>query len=105
VSAPATERSLAARIAAEESWAATSDRAARTAPARAAADAKFFEQAGGDAIRAAHLRKAYYARLALQSAKSRRRAREARESAVILDEVADDAERALSHAAVGGEVA
>jgi 5-bromo-4-chloroindolyl phosphate hydrolysis protein len=61
-------------------------------------DQKFFEQASGDAVRAAHLRKAHYAKLALQSVRSRRKAREARESAVILDEVADAAEKALSQA-------
>ena len=67
---------LRARIAAHESWANTTDRAARTAPARAALDAKFLAQAGGDPLRAAHLRKAYFARLALKSAQSRRKARE-----------------------------
>lgn len=75
---PATrsERQLAASIAAHESWAATADRTARTAPARAALDAKFLEQADGDPIRAAHLRKAHFARLALKSAQARRAARQ-----------------------------
>lgn len=76
VSAIASERQLAARIAAHESWAATPDRTARTAPARAALDARFLEQAGGDPVRAGHLRKAYFARLALKSAQARRKARE-----------------------------
>ncbi len=93
-----SERQLAGRIAAHESWAQTPDRAARTAPAREALAAKFLSQAGGDPTRAEHLRKAYFARLALKSAQSRRKAREARENAAILDQVADDAEKALDHA-------
>lgn len=72
----ASERSLRASIAAHESWANTDDRSARTAPARAALDRKFLDAAGGDPVRAAHLRKAYFARLALKSAQSRRRAAE-----------------------------
>lgn len=75
------ERALRARIASHESWAATPDRAARTAPARAALDAKFLAAADGDPVRAEHLRKAYYARLALRSAQARRRARETTGSA------------------------
>lgn len=77
----ASERQLAASIAAHESWAATPDRSARTAPARRALDAKFLEQAGGDPKRAESLRSAHYKRLALKSAQSRRRAREATEAA------------------------
>jgi hypothetical protein len=65
-------RSLAARIAAHDSWANTSDRSARTAPARAAQDAKFLVEAEGDPVRAEHLRKAHFARLSLASAKARR---------------------------------
>jgi hypothetical protein len=76
-----SERTLAAKIAAHESWAHTPDRAARTAPARAARDAKFLDQAGGDPIRAAHLRKAHFARLSLKSALSRRKSRELTEQA------------------------
>lgn len=72
-SADARERSLVASIAAETSWANTSNRTARTAPARAALDAKFLEQAGGDPVRAAHLRKAHFKRLALKSAQARRK--------------------------------
>lgn len=71
-----TDRRLAASIAAHESWANTENRTARTAPARAALDAKFLEQAGGDPVRAAHLRKAHFQRLALKSARARRKARE-----------------------------
>ncbi len=67
-----SERRLAATIAAHESWANTPDRAARTAPGRAALDRKFLDEAGGDPVKAAHLRKAYFARLALKSAQARR---------------------------------
>lgn len=73
---PESERRIAASIAAHESWARTPDRAARTANARRALDEKFLKEAGGDPIRAEHLRKAYYRRLALKSAKARRRAAE-----------------------------
>lgn len=81
----ATERHLAASIAAHESWANTPNRSARTAPARAALDQKFLDQADGDPIRASHLRKAYFARLALKSAQSRRKARELTEVAEVAE--------------------
>jgi hypothetical protein len=67
------ERHLRAQIAAHESWAVTDDRAARTAPARAALDQKFLDQAGGDPVKAESLRKAYFARLAFLSAQARRK--------------------------------
>lgn len=67
------ERSLVARIASETSWANTEDRSARTAPARSALNAKFLDQAGGDPVRAQHLRKAHFYRLALKSAQTRRK--------------------------------
>ncbi|RYP84620.1 hypothetical protein EKO23_15260 [Nocardioides guangzhouensis] len=67
------ERRLAGQIAAHESWARTPDRAARTAKARAAFFQKFLDEAGGDPVRAEHLRMAHYARLALASAKARRK--------------------------------
>lgn len=76
---PATnpnERTLVARVAAHESWAATTDRTARTAPARNAFDERFLTQADGDPLRAEHLRRAYFARLALKSAQARRKIRE-----------------------------
>lgn len=69
-----SERSLISSIAAHESWARTSDRTARTASARAGLEARFLREADGDPIRAEHLRKAYYKRLALKSAISRRKA-------------------------------
>ena len=72
-----SERRLRSTIAAHESWANTTDRSARTAPARRALQDKFLDEAGGDPIRAEHLRKAHFARLALKSAQARRKAREA----------------------------
>ena len=71
-----SERALSASIAAHTSWANTTNRSARTAPARAALDAKFLAEADGDPVRADHLRKAYFKRLALKSAQSRRRVKE-----------------------------
>ena len=66
------ERKARARIAANDSWAQTEDRPARTANARKALDDKFLTEAGGDPVKAESLRKAYYARLAFKSAKARR---------------------------------
>lgn len=68
-----SEQQLIGSIGAHLSWANTRDRTARTAPARQAFEAKFLEQAGGDPVRAAHLRKAHFARLALKSAQARRK--------------------------------
>lgn len=76
-----SERRLRASIAAHESWANTADRSARTSKARAALDQKFLDEAGGDPVRAAHLRKAHFARLALKSAVARRKSREMLEAA------------------------
>lgn len=73
----ATEKQLIASIAAHESWANTPNRTARTAPARAALDAKFLALADGDPVRAEHLRKAHFKRLALRSAQARRLAKAA----------------------------
>lgn len=72
-----SERALRARLAAHTSWANTANPSARTAPARAALDRRFLDQAGGDPVRAEHLRKAYFTKLALKSAQSRRRAKQA----------------------------
>jgi len=74
------EQSLASRIGAHKSWAFTPDRAARTAPARAALHARFEREVDPDGIltaaervkRAENARKAYYLSLALKSAKARR---------------------------------
>lgn len=72
-----SELTMLARIGAHTSWANTTDRAARTAPARAALDQKFLDEAEGDPVRAAHLKKAYYARLALKSAQARAKRKKA----------------------------
>jgi hypothetical protein len=85
------ERRLASSVAAHESWANTTDRAARTAPARAALEAKFLAQAEGDPQRAENLPKAYFQRLALKSAQARRRAK-------ALTAAADTAEAELAEA-------
>jgi hypothetical protein len=59
------------RIGAHTKWANVTDRTAATAKARAAFEQKFLDEAGGDEIRAAHLRKVYFARLSLKSAEAR----------------------------------
>ena len=82
---PASEKTLAARLTAELSWANTTDRTARTAPARSALRQKFLDQADGDEVRAQHLWKAHFTRLALKSARSRRTAREHTEAARAID--------------------
>ncbi|MGV0795640.1 hypothetical protein ABQF26_01645 [Mycolicibacterium elephantis] len=67
------ERSLIARKGAHKSWSQTLDRTARTSAARKAFEDRFLRQADGDPVRAEHLRKAYFADLALKSARARRR--------------------------------
>lgn len=86
-----SEKRLIAQIAAHESWANTKNRSDRTAPARAARDQKFLDAAGGDPIKAAHLRQAYFARLSLTSARSRRKSQE-------LENEAESAEAQLAEA-------
>lgn len=74
------EISLQAQLAAHTSWAATNDPVARTAPARAAFMDRFEREVDPDGLlspadrarRAENARKAYFARLALASAKARR---------------------------------
>lgn len=86
---PAPDRQIIGRIGAHESWARTTDRTARTAKARLAADARFEREADPDgileprerALRAEHLRKAYFARLALKSVQSRRKGAAPRDAA------------------------
>lgn len=68
-----SERKLIGAIGGNISWANTTDRTARTAPARAALEQRFLDQADGDPVRAASLRKAHFARMALRSAQVRRR--------------------------------
>ncbi|MFI6861799.1 hypothetical protein ACIBKZ_18185 [Streptomyces sp. NPDC050421] len=79
-----TERSMRARLAAHISWANTLDPASRTAKARAASMGRFEKQGREkhpDATEeqiarvAQHLKSAYFQRLALASAKSRRKKR------------------------------
>lgn len=77
-------RALIAKIAAHESWARTTNPAARTAAARKAAIDRFERQVDPDGVlppadrarRAAHARSAHFQRLALKSAVSRRKAAE-----------------------------
>ena len=90
----AVEHSLIARIAAHQSWANTTDRTARTAPARASLERKFLLAADGDPVRAGHLRSAHYARLALKSAQARRKIK-------ALTAAAEAAEAELDSAAGG----
>ncbi|RTL65950.1 MAG: hypothetical protein EKK42_20450 [Pseudonocardiaceae bacterium] len=84
ISVTTTEKSQVARVNALRSWATTRNRSARTAPARAAADQRFYLQArellGGEATpreieqSASALRSAWYRDLALKSARVRARA-------------------------------
>jgi len=99
---PAVESSLSASAAALESWAATPNRTARTQPARDALRMRKFEvQVDPEGIlppqerakRAEWAKRAYFKRLALKSAQSRRKSRE-------LTSVAEQAEAELS--ALGG---
>lgn len=88
--ASTSEQYLAHSIAAHVSWGNTVNRTARTAPARASFDQRFLDEADGDPVRAAHLRKAYFARLALKSAQSRRRAKELTAVAELAEAELDD---------------
>lgn len=90
------DRSTQASINAHLSWAHTENPTERTAPARRALEAKFLEQADGDPVRAEHLRKAYFKRLALKSAQSRRRAKE-------YTQAAEAAESALTELTGGAQ--
>ncbi len=85
----ATERALQGRLAAHSKWANTSDRSGATVPGRAAFESRFereVDPAGTmdpveRAQRTESAKSAYFARLALQSARSRRRASDARKRA------------------------
>jgi hypothetical protein len=89
------ERSIRGAIGAHTSWSNTEDRSARTANGRRAFEEKFLRDAGGDPKRAESLRKAHFARMALKSAHSRRKAKEARAQADQLDREAVEADTAL----------
>jgi len=71
-----SERFLVSSRAAHTRWGRESNRTAATQPARAAFNQRFLDEADGDPIRAANLRKAYYKGLSLKSAQARRKARE-----------------------------
>ncbi len=75
------KKNLLRAAAANEGWAKTANRTARTAPARARLEEKWLTEAGGDPVAAAHLRKAFYLRLAAKSAEARKLRREVAESA------------------------
>jgi hypothetical protein len=77
-----SERRLQAQAAAHTSWANTANRTARTDRARAAFNQQFLDAADGDPLKAAHLRAAHFARLALKSAQARRKAKEFTATAV-----------------------
>lgn len=78
-----SDKVLRARIAANERWAQTSDRSAATAPARAAALKRFERLVDPNnelteherAVRAEAARRAHFLRMALKSAKARRKRR------------------------------
>lgn len=81
--------SIVAALGAHVSWANTTDRASRTAPARKAFIERFEREIREQfpdlndaeiALRAEHAKKAYYLRLALASAKSRKAKAAARKS-------------------------
>ncbi|MFC9765609.1 hypothetical protein [Rhodococcus jostii] len=103
---PTTERTLIARLAAHESWARTPNRSARTAPARRALMERFEREVDPNgelspqerAHRAEHARKAYFTRLALKSARSRRKAAENARAATEADAELAAAEAALAAA-------
>ncbi|MET4612014.1 uncharacterized protein YbaA (DUF1428 family) [Rhodococcus sp. PvR044] len=98
MSTPQSERTMRAQIAAHQSWANTTDRSARTANARKAMLDKFEREVDPEgvltpaerAVRAEHARKAYYTRLALKSAQSRRKAAEAWAAIPVLESAATE---------------
>lgn len=81
----AAERTMAARMLVQRSWAITSDRSARTAPAREAFLARFEKQVDPDGVldpaeraqRAEHARRAHFLDMSLRAAKVRRERRRA----------------------------
>ena len=85
----ASERFMVASIAANTRWANETDRTAATSPARAAFNRRFEDEVDPDrrlnpaerARRADSARKAYFMRLALKSARSRRKVRETTDAA------------------------
>jgi hypothetical protein len=61
------------QVGANISWGRCLNRTIRTAPARAAFEQRFLTEAGGDPVRAQYLRRAYFKRMAIKSAESRRK--------------------------------
>jgi hypothetical protein len=55
------------------SWGNTTDRRARMTPAWRGFNQKFLDEANGDPLRAESLRKAHFKRMAIKSARARRR--------------------------------
>ncbi len=99
-------RYMAAAVASNTRWAHEPDRTAATSPGRAAFMRRFEDDVDPErklssadrARRADSARRAYFMRLAIKSADSRRRAKNARANAAILDQAADDADEALGDA-------
>jgi hypothetical protein len=85
------ERHLAAIVGANAKWARTQNRTAATQPGRDAINQRFLDEAGGDAKRAANLRKEHFARLALKSVAARRKAKEQTELAEAAEQELRDA--------------
>lgn len=69
---PESDLTVVGRMLSHHSWANTTDRTARTAPARAALEQKWLDQANGDAARAEDLKRRHYAQLGRKSAEARR---------------------------------
>jgi hypothetical protein len=76
-----SHHSAAGKIGSHASWARTADRSARTAPGRRAFMERFYDEVDPERVlpeaerelRAQSARKAYFSRLAMKSAKARRR--------------------------------
>lgn len=115
MTAPLTpeQRALRSRVGAYASWANTTDPAARTAPARKASMERFERQVDPNnelpeaerARRADAARKAYFTQLALRSARSRAKAKTARQHAAELDADAQAADAELATTDQGGDAA
>lgn len=84
MSTPSQDRSLHARVAAHTRWSRCDDRTAATEPARRGMLGRFEREVDPDgrlapherAVRAEHARKAYFIKMALTSARARRKSRE-----------------------------
>ncbi len=76
VSNPDPVKSMAGKIGAHTKWSVldTAGRSAATLAARTALEARWLAEAGGDPVRAKHLKALHYQRMAMKSAMKRRRA-------------------------------